>query len=121
MRLSRWLSLIFALFGAAISGGLVARHMRESRRAAYAQAEHLGAVTLEAVRTLVQAQGRQGRFIELGRDFAGLVRQADVATIVVRDRKGRRLVGRSDDARLLARAPKPGRPVSAAADGFYDV
>jgi signal transduction histidine kinase len=44
-----------------------------------------------------------------------------VATIVVRDRKGRRLVGRSDDPALLARDPKPGRPISAADDGFYDV
>jgi two-component system OmpR family sensor kinase len=121
MRLSRWLSLIFALFGAVIAGGLVVRHMRESRREAYAQAERLGSVTLEAVRALVQAQGRQGRFIELGRNFADLVRQADVATIVVRDRKGRRLVGRSDDASLLAREPKPGRPISAAGGGFYDV
>jgi two-component system OmpR family sensor kinase len=121
MRLSRWLSLIFALFGAVIAGGLVVRHVRESRREAYAQAERLGSVTLEAVRALVQAQAHQGRFIELGRDFADLVRQADVATIVVRDRKGRRLVGRSDDPTLLARDPKPGRPISGADDGFYDV
>ena len=121
MRLSRRLSLIFALFGAVIAGGLVARHVQESRREAYAQAERLGSVTLEAVRALVQAQGREGRYIELGRNFADLVRLADVATIVVRDRKGRRLVGRSDDSSLLAREPKPGRPLSAAADGFYDV
>jgi signal transduction histidine kinase len=121
MRLSHWLALIFALFGAVIAGGLVARHLRQSRREAYAQAERLGSVTLEAVRALVQAQGHQGRFIELGRNFADLVRQADVATIVVRDRKGRRLVGRSDDAKLLAREPQPGRPLSAAGDGFYDV
>jgi signal transduction histidine kinase len=121
MRLSLWLSLIFALFGAVIAGGLVARHMQESRREAYAQAERLGSVTLEAVRALVQAQGHQGRFIELGRNFADLIRQADVATIVVRDRAGRRLVGRSDDTKLLAREPKPGRPISASGDGFYDV
>jgi two-component system OmpR family sensor kinase len=121
MRLSRWLSLIFALFGAVIAGGLVVRHVQESRREAYAQAERLGSVTLEAVRALVQAHGRQGRFLELGRDFAELVRQADVATIVVRDRKGRRLVGRSDDSQLLGREPKPGRPISASDDGFYDV
>ena len=121
MRLSRWLSLIFALFGAVIAGGLVARHVQESRREAYAQAERLGSVTLEAVRALVQAHGRQGRFLELGRDFAELVRQADVATIVVRDRKGRRIVGRSDDTKLLGRVPRPERPIAAADDGFYDV
>ncbi|MFI5361611.1 MAG: sensor histidine kinase [Elusimicrobiota bacterium] len=121
MRLSLWLSLIFASFGAVIAGGLVARHVRESRREAYASAGRLGSVTLEAVRALVQAQGHQGRFIELGRNFADLVRQADVATIVVRDRKGRRLVGRSDDSSLLGRQPKPGRPIAAADDGLYDV
>ena len=121
MRLSRRLALIFALFGAAIVGGLVTWHVRQSRREAYAQAERLGSVTLEAVRALVQAQAHQGRFIELGRNFADLVRQADVATIVVRDRKGRRLVGRSDDPGLLAREPRPGRPIADADDGLYDV
>lgn len=121
MRLSHWLSLVIASFGAVVAGGLVARHLQQSRREAYAQAERLGSVTLEAVRALVQAQGRQGRFSQLGRDFADLVRQADVATIVVRDRRGRRLVGRFDDSRLLAREPKPGRPISGADDGFYDV
>ncbi|HXT01025.1 MAG TPA: HAMP domain-containing sensor histidine kinase [Elusimicrobiota bacterium] len=121
MRLSRWLSLIFALFGALIAGGLTARHVSESRKDAYAQAERLGSVTLEAVRALVQAQSREGRYIELGRNFADLVKQADVATIVVRDRKGKRLVGRSDDSSLLGRAPQPGRPISASDDGYYDV
>jgi len=121
MRLSRWLSLIFALFGALIAGGLAARNVQVARREAYSQAEQLGSVTLEAVRALVQAQSREGRYIELGRNFADLVRQADVATIVVRDRKGKRLVGRSDDSSLLARVPQPGRPIAAADDGFYDV
>ena len=109
MRLSHWMALVFALFGALTSGGLVARHMAVSRREAYAQTQRLGAVTLEAVRALVSAQARQGRFIEMGQNFGELVRQADIATIVVRDRKGRRLVGRSDAPRLLARRPHPGR------------
>ena len=100
MRLSHWMALVFALFGALTSGGLVARHMNVSRREAYAQTQRLGAVTLEAVRALVQAQARQGRFLEMGQNFGALVRQADIATIVVRDRKGRRLVGRSDAPRL---------------------
>lgn len=121
MKLSHWLALIFALFGAVIAGGLVARHLQESRREAYASAGRLGSVTLEAVRALVQAQAHQGRFIELGRNFGDLVRQADVATIVVRDKKGRRLVGRSDDPKLLSREPLPGRAIADAGDGLYDV
>jgi signal transduction histidine kinase len=121
MRLSYWLALVFALFGAAITGALVARHVETSRREAYAQTRRLGDVTLEAVRALVQSEARQGRFIALGRDFAALVRKADVATIVVRDRKGRRLVGRSDERRLLSRTPKPGRPLADVDDGIYDV
>jgi signal transduction histidine kinase len=121
MRLSRSLALVFALFGALIAGGLTARHLQQSRREAYESTERLGSVTLEAVRALVQAQAHQGRFIEMGRDFGDLVRQADVATIVVRDRKGRRLVGRSDDPKLLARAPLPGRAIADADDGLYDV
>lgn len=121
MRLSHWMALVFALFGALTSGGLVSRHMNVSRREAYAQTQRLGAVTLEAVRALVQAQARQGRFIEMGQDFGALVRQADIATIVVRDKKGRRLVGRSDAPRLLAREPHPGQPLSAIDDGIYDV
>jgi signal transduction histidine kinase len=121
MRLSFWLALIFALFGTAIAGGLVARHVQLSRREAYAQQERLGSITLSAVSALVQAQARQGRFIELGRNFGELVRQADVATIVVRDRKGRRMVGRSDDPALVGREPKPGRPLSQVEDGLYDV
>ncbi|MFI5347727.1 MAG: sensor histidine kinase [Elusimicrobiota bacterium] len=121
MRLSFWLALIFAFFGAVIAGGLVVRHVHVSRAEAYTQQERLGKVSLSAVGALVQAQARQGRFIELGRNFGDLVRQADVATIVVRDRKGRRMVGRSDDPALLAREPKPGRPLSQVDDGIYDV
>lgn len=121
MRLSVRLALVFALFGVAIAGGLVWRQVTVSRREAYAQQERLGLVTLEAVRALVAAQARQGRFSDLSRDFQDLVRRADVATIVVRDRKGRRLVGRSDDPALLAREPKPGRTLAAVDDGLYDV
>jgi signal transduction histidine kinase len=121
MRLSHSLALIFALFGALITGGLVVRHVRVSRREAYAQTERLGEVTLEAVRSLVQEQARQGRFIELRRDLGGLVKLADVATVVVRDRRGRRLVERTDDPALLAREPHPGRAPAEVSDGIYDV
>ncbi len=121
MRLSVRLALIFAFFGAVISGGLVWSQVRASRRDAYAQQQRLGAITLEAVRALVEAQAGQGRFIELGRNFGDLVRQADVATILVRGKNGRRVVGRSDDPGLLARTPKPGRELAAVDDGIYDV
>lgn len=121
MRLSHWMALVFALFGALIAGGLVVRHVSVARREAYVQTQRLGTVTLAAVRALVSSQARQGRFIEMGRHFEEIVRQADIATIVVRDRKGRRLVGRSDDARLLARTPHPGQELSSVGDGFYDV
>ncbi len=121
MRLSVRLALVFALFGVLIAGGLVWRQVTVSRREAYAQQARLGSITLAAVRALVEAQAHQGRFADLSRNFHDLVRQADVATIVVRDLKGRRLVGRSDDPALLARRPKPGRPLSAVDDGVYDV
>jgi len=121
MRLSVRLAVFFALSGAVISGGLVWRQVHVARREAYASQERLGAITLDAVRALVEAQARQGRFGELSRNFQELVRQADVATVVVRDRKGRRLVGRSDDPALLAREPKPGRALAAVDDGIYDV
>jgi|GEM_PF-1587663 len=121
MRLSHSLALVFALFGALSTGGLVARQIRAARREAYAQTERFASVSVEAVRALVAAKARQGRYIELGRDFARLVKLADVATIVVRDRKGRRLVGRSDDPRLTARSPRPGRSPAEVDDGIYDV
>jgi signal transduction histidine kinase len=121
MRLSVRLALVFALFGVLIAGGLVWRQVTISRREAYAQQVRLGSVTLEAVRALVEAQAHQGRFGDLSRNFQDLVKQADVATIVVRDRKGRRLVGRSDDPALLARETKPGRSLAAVDDGIYDV
>ncbi len=117
MRLSQSLALTFFLFGALITGGLVARHVTQARAEAYARTRRLGAVTLEAVRSLVQAQARQGRFLELGRDLSGLVRLADVATVVVYDGRGRRLLARGDDAALLARLPPPGR--GAPPDGIY--
>src|SRR5579859_952365 len=119
MRLSHWLIFVFAFLGTSITGGLVARQVRAARREAYAQTERLGAVALEAVRALVGA--RAGRSDELGRDLGALVRQADVATIVVRDGRGRRLVSRSDDPGLLARRPRPGRALSQVDDGLYDV
>lgn len=50
-----------------------------------------------------------------------MIRQAGVATVVVKDARGRRLVGRSDDARWLSREPRPDIPIERAVDGLYDV
>lgn len=121
LRLSLRLALLFALSGAVVAGGLVAHGVVNSRRQAYAQAERLGEVTLTALTALVQSEARQGRLNALGPSFEGLVRQAGIATIVVRDRRGRRLVGRSDDPRLTTREPAPGRLLSEVGDGIYDV
>src|SRR5688572_21409918 len=101
MRISYRLALIFALSGGLVAGGLVALGVRSARREAYAQAERLGAVTLTASRALVQSEARQGRLEQLGKRFEELVREARNATIVVRDSKGKRIVGRSDDPKLL--------------------
>jgi signal transduction histidine kinase len=121
MRLSHWLAVVFALFGALLAGGLVARHVTVARSEAYVQTERLGKVTLTAVQALVQSQVRQGRFIELGRHLEDLVVQAGIGTVVVRDGRGRRLVGRSSDPSMVTREPKPGRPLSQVDDGLYDI
>jgi hypothetical protein len=121
MRLSLRLALVFALSGGIVAGGLVLLGVRSSRQEAYLQAERLGGVTLTAVQALVQSEARQGRLTELGKRFEDLVVQARIATLVVRDRKGRRLVGRSDDPKLTGREPKPGRAISQVDDGIYEV
>ncbi|MCR4294544.1 MAG: HAMP domain-containing histidine kinase [Elusimicrobia bacterium] len=121
MRLSYRLALVFAVSGALVAGGLVLLGMRSSRREAYAQAEHLGRVTLTAAQAVVESEARQGRLGGVGRSFTDLIRHAQIATVVVRDRRGRRLVGSSEDPRLISREPKPGRRLSEVDDGIYDV
>lgn len=121
MRLSHRLALVFSLFGAAIAGGFQYTHVRETRAEMYSRVENMSDITLNAIKALVEAQTRGGKYIELGRNFEGLVRQAGVASIVVRDGRGRRLVGRSDDSRALARKAHPGTPLREVVDGFYDV
>ena len=121
MRLSYRLALVFALSGGLVAGGLVVLGVRSSRAEAYHQAERLGGVTLTAVQALVQSEAKQGRLTDLGKRLEDLVVQARIATIVVRDRKGKRLVGRSDDPKLTGREPKPGRPLAKVDDGIYDV
>jgi len=121
MRLSYRLALVFAVSGGLVAGGLVLLGVRSSRHEAYAQAEHLGGVTLTAVRAVVHSEARQGRLAAVGRSFTELLRQSQIATIVVRDRKGKRLVGSSEDPKLIGRVPKPWRRVAQVDDGIYDV
>ncbi|MBI3289214.1 MAG: HAMP domain-containing histidine kinase [Elusimicrobia bacterium] len=121
MRLSVRLALVFALCGGFVAGGLVMFGVRALRLEAYAQTERLGAVTLTALRGLVQSEARQGRLNQLGKRFEDLVVETKIATIVVRDKKGKRLVGRSDDPKLTAREPKPGRRLPEVDDGLYEV
>ncbi|MDD5303428.1 MAG: HAMP domain-containing sensor histidine kinase [Elusimicrobia bacterium] len=121
MRLSYRLAFVFAVSGGLVAGGLVLLGVRSSRHEAYAQAEHLGGVTLTAVRAVVQSEARQGRLGQVGKSFTELLRQARIATIVVRDKKGKRLVGSSEDPKLIGREPKPGRRLAQVDDGIYDV
>ncbi len=121
MRLSFRLALVFSVSGGLVAGGLVLLGVRSSRHEAYNQAEHLGGVTLTAVRAVVQTEARQGRLSQVGKSFTDLLRQAQIATIVVRDKKGKRLVGSSEDPKLIAREPRPGRKLSEVNDGIYDV
>lgn len=121
MRLSYRLALVFAVSGALVAGGLVLLGMRSSRQEAYAQAEHLGRVTLTAAQAVVESEARQGRLGGVGRSFSDLIRHAEIATVVVRDRRGKRLVGSSEDPKLIGREPKPGRRLADVDDGIYDV
>lgn len=121
LSLSYRLALVFAVSGGLVAGGLVLLGVRSSRHEAYVQAEHLGGVTLTAVRAVVQSEARQGRLGEVGKRFTDLLRQAQIATIVVRDKKGKRLVGSSEDPKLIAREPKAWRRLAQVDDGIYDV
>jgi two-component system OmpR family sensor kinase len=121
MRLSYRLALVFAVSGGLVAGGLVLMGVRSSRHEAYAQAENLGGVTLTAVQAVVQSEARQGRLAQVGKSFTELLRRAQIATIVVRDKKGKRLVGSSLDTKLIGREPKSRRRLAEVDDGIYDV
>ena len=121
MRLSYRFALVFSVSGGLVAGGLVLLGVRSSRHEAYTQAEHLGGVTLTAVRAVVQSEARQGHLSQVGKSFTDLLRQAQIATIVVRDKKGKRLVGSSEDPKLISREPRPGRKLAEVNDGIYDV
>jgi len=121
MRLSVRLSLVFSLFGLAIAAGLLICHIRIIRREAYARAENMAQATLTAVRALVAVQARAGRYRELGANLEAMIRQAGIATVEVRDRRGRSILHRVDDPRFLGRRPHPGVPIHQVPDGVYDV
>ena len=121
MRLSHRLSLVFSLFGLVVAGGFQYRHVRIVRQESYARAENMAEVTLSAVRSLVEAQAKAGRFADLGRNLELLVRQAGIAQVAVVDLKGRRLLSRTDEARLVSRTPHPGVAISSVPDGIFDV
>ena len=121
MRLSVRLALVFLLFGLGIAVGLLTYHVRVIRREAYSRSEIMAANTLAAVRALVCAQARAGRYHELDANLAGMIRQAGIAAVEVRDRRGRLLLRRVDDPRWLARQPHPGVPIRLVPDGIYDI
>jgi signal transduction histidine kinase len=121
MRLSVRLALVFFLFGLVIVAGLLSYHVRVIRREAYSRAESMAADTLEAVRALVSAQARAGRYHELDVNLATMLRQADIAAVEVRDHRGRPLLYRVDNPRWKARQPHPGIPIRLVTDGIYDL
>lgn len=122
MRLSHRLTLVFSLFGLAIAGGLEYAQLRSVRNETYRQHAMTADIAATAVKTLVEEKALQGGSLQgLGRALEEIVQQAGVATVVVLDAKGKRLVGRSDDARWLSREAHPGVNIANAVDGIYDV
>lgn len=121
MRLSHRLTLVFSLFGVAITGGFQYSHLREVRGVAYERERRLSEAAAAAVKSLVEAQYRSGSAGRLGRSVDELVRQTDIAAISVFDTKGNRLFHRFDDQKLDGRRPHPGVPLEAVADGLYDL
>lgn len=121
MRLSVRLALVFAAFGLGVSGFGLYTHVSTLRAEAYARAEANAEVTMTAVKALVTAQAEAGRLKELGRNLEALVRQSGIASVSVRDSRGRLIARRADQDRFLDRVPHPGQPVSEVRDGVYDV
>jgi signal transduction histidine kinase len=81
----------------------------------------LAEAAFAAVKALVEAQYQPGGATRLGRRLEQMVRQTDIASIVVLDAKGKRVAGRFDDSQLLTREPHPGMLVHDVRDGIYDV
>jgi len=121
LRLSHRLTLVFLLFGSLIAGGFQFNHIRELRAVAYARQLSLAEATSAAVKALVESQFRSGNPARLGRNLELMVRQTDIASVVVVDASHKRLVGRYDDSKLISRVPHPGVPIDQVADGIFDV
>jgi two-component system, OmpR family, sensor histidine kinase SaeS len=121
MRLSHRLGLLFSLFGLAIAGGFQYQHIRELRGECYELERTHAEATASAVRALVEDEVRAGNLARLGRNLEEMVLLAGVGTVVVRDARGRRLVGRSDDVKLTSRESHVGVPIEKVTDGIYDV
>lgn len=121
MRLSHRLTIVFSVFGLGIAGGLQYNHVRQVRGECYALARAMAEGMTTAVCDLVEDQARLGNLALLGRNLEEMVRHSGIATIVIKDRAGRRLLGRSDDPALISREPHPGTVIDEAADGIYDV
>lgn len=121
MRLSHRLTLVFSLFGVAIAGGFQYNHLREVRAVSYERQRKMSEAAAAAVKALVESQYQAGGAGRMGRNLDEMIRQTDIAAISVFDTKGKRLVGRYDDAKLLARPPHPSVPIESVTDGLFDV
>lgn len=123
MRLSVRLAVLFSLFGLAIAAGFLIYYVGSLRREAYSLALQKSELTATAVRIIVEEEFRSARrpSSRLGRSLEEIVRSSEIATVVVKDRRGKRLIGRSDSARWLSRQARPGIPIESVRDGIYDV
>lgn len=121
MKLSHRLTMVFSLFGLAIAGGFQIHYSRTIRRQSYSLMNDMTQSISEAVRIIVEDHYKSGETARLGRRLERIVRQTAIATVVVRDKSGRRLIGRSDDVRYLGRQARPDLPLERVGDGIYDV
>jgi signal transduction histidine kinase len=120
MRLSLRYILWFAIL-LIVAAGLLGHLFGTFRRQALLQAQRSADLTARTVATFVEAEARRGRARDLSLEFAGLVRQAGVAAIAVKNSRGRTIAFRADSKALARRKPHPGVPLSAVRDGIYDI
>ncbi len=120
MRLSLRYILWFAVILVGVASLLV--HLfGKFRLQACLQAQRSANLTARTIATFVEAESRRNRSRDLTQAFAGLVRQAGVAAIVVKNDRGRTIAFRADSKALARRKPHPGAPLQSAGDGIYDV
>jgi two-component system, OmpR family, sensor histidine kinase SaeS len=120
MRLSHRLALVFSLFGALLTGLFQYQHVRSLKLESYASAERSNQVVLSSVKALLQAQARGDR-PEFARNFLNIVENAGVASMVVQDGRGRRVLEWTDGTASLERPPHPGLPISDCRDHYHDL